>query len=142
MPIRIDIDIKGIEEAIGKISTLMSKVEDGVIEGLLIGAEETKNQLNTIPEYQGQAEIFVYSPKKIFVGPSITLVEAIERMPEWTKYKGRKKCPWWFYITYVLPEERLPIVGTAREEVEKIAYDMRIRIREIIKRKIIEKLGV
>lgn len=142
MSVRVEFSIKGINKAIEQINKIKDNLENAVVEGLLLSASEIKDKLNQIPEYQNKAEIFVSTPLKIYIGPSLDLVEEIKEMPEWTKYKGRKKCPWWHYVTYVLPEERLPVVGTAREEVQRVALEMRDRIRDIMVNKIKERIGV
>jgi len=130
MPINAKITVKGIDKALKVLNTYTKDIDKVVTGSLERSAIKVKDQLNLkVEEYQNKAQVFMVSPKKVFIGPSIELAKDIVEMPEWTKYKARKECPWWYYATYVLPSEKLPILGAARDKVRQVAMEMIWHIR-------------
>jgi len=124
MPMNLTITSSGIDKATRILNNYTKNITKVLSESLDESALRVKDELNReVEEYQNKAEIFKTSPLKIFIGPSPDFILDIEAIPDWIKYEGMKRCPWWKYIRYIEPEIRMEF-GTARDKVGRVVQNM------------------
>jgi len=135
--IKITTKSSGINRAIKASTNYIDRIDKVVEVALSESAIKVKNELNArVEEYNNQAMIFPISNKTVYVGPSIDLIGEVEGLDKEIIYEGYKRCPWFKYIRYIEPSERIPELGVAKNKVRRVAEDMKDVIKNIFKESI------